>query len=104
MTDKFAVVTGASIGLGYQFAPWPEDGCRFPICADEEGIHAAADKLSSLGADVEDLVIDRSTRPGGGPLWSALGKHDVDLFCVSAERLLGRAFAKQDWIDVTGSG
>lgn len=101
MTDKLAVVTGASTGLGYQFARLAaQAGHDLVICADEEEIHAAADKLRALGAEVEAFVADLSGREGVNALWQRLEGRQVDVFCANAGRALGHAFADQDWSDV----
>ena len=101
MAGKLAVVTGASTGLGYQLARLAaQDGHDLVICADEDEIHAAADKLRSLGAEVEAFVTDLSGREGVEALWKRLEGRDVDLFCANAGRALGHAFADQEWADV----
>lgn len=101
MAEKLAVVTGASTGLGYQMARIAaQDGHDLVICADEEKIHEAADKLRSLGATVEAMVVDLSGRAGVEAFWEAIEGRDVDLFCANAGRALGHAFADQDWADV----
>ena len=101
MSEKLAVVTGASTGLGYQFARLAhEDGHALIICADEDEIHVAADKLRALGAKVEAMVVDLSGRDGVERFWSAIEGRDVDLLFANAGRALGHAFAEQDWSDV----
>jgi uncharacterized protein len=101
MAEKLAVVTGASTGLGYQLARLAvQDGHDLIICADEEEIHVAADKLRSLGAEVDAMVVDLSGREGVDTFWKALEGRHVDLFCANAGRALGHAFADQDWSDV----
>jgi short-subunit dehydrogenase len=99
MADRpLAVVTGASTGLGYQFARLAaQDGHDLVICADEEEIHAAADKLRRLGAEVEAQVVDLSARSGVDAFWQAVEPREVDLFFANAGRALGRAFDEQDW-------
>lgn len=101
MPDKLAVITGASTGLGYQFARLAhEDGHDLILCADEDEIHVAADKLRSLGAHVEEMVVDLSTREGVNRFWSLIENRHIDFFCANAGRALGHAFAEQDWADV----
>ncbi len=101
MADKLAVVTGASTGIGYQLARIAaQDGHDLIICADEEEIHAAADKLRALGADVEAMVVDLSGRDGVQAFWDRIADREIDLFCANAGRALGHAFADQDWADV----
>jgi 3-oxoacyl-[acyl-carrier protein] reductase len=69
LTDKVAIVTGASRGLGLASArALVEDGCRVAICArGAEALHAAADSLAeAAGRDdaVLAVVADVSTPPG----------------------------------------
>ncbi len=101
MTDKLAVVTGASSGLGYQLARLAaQDGFDLIIAADEESIHDAAEKLRSLGAKVEAAVIDLSNRSGVTEFWNQLEGREIDFFAANAGRALGHAFHDQDWADV----
>lgn len=101
MTDKLAVITGASSGFGYQLARLAaQDGHDLIIVADEEEIHEAADKLARLGAKVEALVLDLSTRSGVAEFWNHIEGREIDFFAANAGRALGRAFHDQDWADV----
>ncbi len=101
MTAKLAVVTGASTGLGYQFARLAaEDGYDLVICADEAEIEVAADKLRRLGATVDAMQVDLSTRHGVDAFWQRIQGRDIDLFFANAGRALGRAFPDQDWADI----
>ena len=101
MADKLAVVTGASTGLGYQLARYAvEDGYELIVCADEEEIHVAADKLRRLGGTVEAMVVDLSTRSGVDSFWQAIAGREIDLFFANAGRALGQAFHEQDWSDI----
>lgn len=98
MADRLAVVTGASSGLGYQFARLAaQDGHDLIICADEEKIHDAAAKLRSLGAKVEAHVVDLSTTEGLDAFWTAVRDRDIDLLFANAGRALGHAFHEQEW-------
>ena len=102
MTDTgLAVVTGASSGLGYQFARFAvEDGYPLLICADEPEIEVAAEKLRRLGGTVQTVRSDLATREGVDALWQAIGEQPVDLFFANAGRALGQAFHEQDWPDI----
>jgi len=96
-----AVITGASSGLGYQFARLAaEDGHALVICADEEEIHEAADKLGRLGAKVEAMVADLATEEGFDALWSRIADRDIDLLFANAGRALGHGFLDQDGADI----
>ena len=98
MSRGLAVVTGASSGLGYQFARLAaQDGYDLVICADEDEVHAAAEKLHRLGAEVEASVVDLATRAGVEAFWKQIQGRQIDLFFANAGRALGHAFHEQDW-------
>ena len=92
-----AVVTGASSGLGYQFARLAaEDGHALLVCADEEAIHESAEKLRRLGAKVEAMVADLATEEGFDTFWATVAAYDIDFLFANAGRALGHAFLDQD--------
>ncbi|MDB5664349.1 SDR family oxidoreductase [Cypionkella sp.] len=99
MSDaKFAVVTGASSGIGYELARFAvEDGYELLICADEPEIDEAADKLRRLGGTIQTVQVDLATREGVDTLWRAIGDKPVDVFFANAGRALGTAFHEQEW-------
>ncbi|MCQ0970468.1 SDR family NAD(P)-dependent oxidoreductase [Paracoccus sp. TK19116] len=101
MHERFAVITGASSGIGYELARRAaEDGHALLICADEPEIEDAADKLRRLGASVETMNIDLSARKGFEEMWSRIADRDIDLFFANAGRALGDAFHEQDWAEI----
>lgn len=101
MAETLAVVTGASTGVGYELARRAaEDGHALFVCADEPRIEEAADRLRRLGAEVETMQVDLSSRAGVDALWDRLKDRRIDLFFANAGRALGRAFPDQRWEDV----
>ena len=53
MSKPFAIVTGASPGIGLELAAiCAAEGFDLLVAADRPEIHAAADRLRGLGADV----------------------------------------------------
>ncbi|RFC65947.1 SDR family NAD(P)-dependent oxidoreductase [Fulvimarina endophytica] len=98
MTERsLAVVTGASTGIGYELAKLcAEDGFDLILCADEDDIREAAEKVGRLGTKVEPVVTDLSTRQGIETLLSVIGERDVDVLLANAGRTLGGAFLDQD--------
>ncbi|OBK80120.1 SDR family oxidoreductase [Mycobacterium sp. 1274761.0] len=58
-TVGLALVTGASSGIGFELAKlFAEDGYDVVVAADEDAIHAAADKLAGSGATVIPVQVD----------------------------------------------
>lgn len=97
----FAVVTGASSGIGLELARCAvEDGCDVLIAADEASIERAAEELRGSGTKVEFVVADLGTSDGVATLWQAVGDRKIDYMMANAGRGLGHAFLEQDWNEI----
>ncbi len=97
MAEKFAIITGASTGIGFELANLAaKNGYDLLIVADETLIVAAADDLRSRGASVEALEADLATIEGVDQLLAAAKGRTIDLLCANAGRGLGHAFLDQD--------
>jgi short-subunit dehydrogenase len=96
---RFAIVTGASSGIGYELARCcVEDGFDVLIAADEPEIRQAADRLRAIGqAGVEALEVDLATLEGVDELYAATNGRAVDALLANAGRGLGGAFLFQDF-------
>jgi short-subunit dehydrogenase len=97
---QFAVVTGASTGIGLELAKCcARDGFDLLIAADEPQIEAAATDIRALGATVETVQADLSTVEGVDHLYEASKRigRPIDALLANAGRGLGRAFLDQDF-------
>jgi len=98
---QFAVVTGASTGIGYELARCcAAAGYDLVIAADESQIRTAADALEAMGVEVTAVEADLSTIEGVDELYSALEGRRVDALLANAGRGLGKAFLDQNFADI----
>jgi len=100
MADKFALITGASTGIGFELASIAaENGYDLLVVADEPLIDAAAQDFRRHGVSVTSVEADLSTVEGVDQLLAAAGGRRVDLLCANAGRGLGHGFLEQDVAD-----
>ena len=101
MADKFAIVTGASTGIGFELAHLAaKNGYDLLIVADEPLIEAAGDDIRRHGVSVQSVEADLSTIDGVDRLLAAAQERRIDLLCANAGRGLGHGFLDQpvaDW-------
>jgi uncharacterized protein len=101
MADKFAIVTGASTGIGFELAHLAaKNGYDLLIVADEPLINAAGSDLQRHGVNIQSIEADLSTIDGVDRLLDAAQGRRVDLLCANAGRGLGHGFLDQpvaDW-------
>lgn len=94
---QFAVVTGASTGIGLELArSCAKAGFDLLVAADEPEIEAAAASLRAVGTRVEALRCDLATLEGVDRLYAATQGRAVDALLANAGRGLGHAFLDQD--------
>lgn len=96
MANKFAIITGASSGIGQELAKLAaKDGYDLLLVADTPFVDPAAG-LGSLDVSVETLETDLATLQGVDRLLAQAGGRQVDLLCANAGHGLGHAFLDQD--------
>ena len=101
MNEKYAIVTGASSGIGRELAIIAaRDGFDLLLAADTAGLAEAADICRSAGATVETLEVDLATQDGVDQLYAATQGRAVDALFANAGHGLGRAFLDQDFDEV----
>jgi uncharacterized protein len=95
----FAVVTGASSGIGLELAKvFAEHGYDLLVTAEDPGIAAAADAVRALGAQVDVVQADLATYDGVEQLYARIraAGRPVDAIALNAGVGVGGAFAETD--------
>ena len=96
MTNKFAVITGASTGIGAELAKLAKaQGYDLLLVADTPFVDP-----SIVAPDTQTLNVDLATIEGVDQLIEAAGGRRIDLLCANAGHGLGGAFldqSVQDW-------
>jgi short-subunit dehydrogenase len=97
---KFAVVTGASTGIGLELArECAKHDFDLLIAANELEINNAADELRREGGRVETVQAELATIEGVDQLYEKINGRRVDALLANAGRGLGKAFLDQDFKD-----
>lgn len=95
-TRPFAVVTGASSGIGLELArQFADNGFDLLIAAEDGELAAAATELRAHGASVDALQVDLATDEGVDELYARIdtGGRPVDAIALNAGIGAGGAFA-----------
>jgi len=96
--NPFAVVTGASSGIGYELAKqFAQNGFDLLVVAEDEGITEAARSLEELGIRAAPLRVDLATYDGVETLYTAITatERPVDAIAINAGVGVGGDFARQ---------
>jgi len=102
MAERFAIVTGASSGIGYELALiCAREGFDLLVAADRPEIDAAAEAFRREGNVAVDAVqVDLSTRDGVEQLLAHTHGRAADCLLANAGHGLSRAFFDQDFEQV----
>jgi len=101
-TTQFAVVTGASSGIGYELArQFAEHDFDLLIAAEDDGITEAARKLSEFGPKVEAMQVDLAEYDGVEQLYGKIKTtgRPVDAIAINAGVGVSGDFARQTDLD-----
>lgn len=100
-TRPFAIVTGASAGIGYELAKLcAQNGFDLLVAADEAKIQQAAIDFSAFGVEAQAVEADLATREGVDKLYAATQGRPVDALLANAGHGLGHSFLDQNFDDI----
>jgi short-subunit dehydrogenase len=101
MADRFAIVTGASSGIGYELSNvCARQGFDLLVAADTPDINAAAESFRAHGVSVQALFVDLATLSGVDQLYAAAQGRQVDALLANAGHGLAKGFLDQSFDDV----
>lgn len=86
---RFAIITGASTGIGRELA-------RLAAADGYDLLLAADTPFTDVSGNAETLEVDLSTFEGVDQLLDAVGGRQIDLLCANAGHGLGHAFLDQE--------
>jgi uncharacterized protein len=96
----FAVVTGASSGIGFELARCCAEAGHDLLIAADEPLDEAVATLAAMGVTVEGVEVDLATDEGIEELTEAIGGRPVDALLANAGHGLGHAFLDQNFEDI----
>src|ERR1700722_3188115 len=99
MQKSFAVITGASSGIGYELAAqFARNNFDILIVAENDEIEGAAVRLSEFGNDVMPVKLDLAAYEGVKTLYRKIASlnRQLDAVAINAGIGVSGAFAKTD--------
>lgn len=97
MSNKLAVVTGASTGIGLELARLAaQEGYDLIVVADEPQINGVAEEFTKYDVKVESVEADLSGIDGVDQLLAAAAGRPIDILIANAGVGTGGAFLEQD--------
>src|SRR3954468_10499158 len=98
MSKPFAIVTGASSGIGLELAAiCAQEGFDLLVAADRLEIQGAPHPFPSVGAHRTVVKTALATTEGVDQLWAAAAGRPVDALLANAGHGLGHGFLDQDF-------
>jgi short-subunit dehydrogenase len=98
----FAVITGASSGIGYYLARvFAENGYDLFVTADSDKINTVLRDFETFDVELDSLQVDLSTYEGVEELWSALDDtgREINAIAINAGIGVGGDFARETDLD-----
>jgi short-subunit dehydrogenase len=96
----FAIVTGASSGIGYELAREAAQRGYDLLIAADRSLDEQTRTFRSLGAEVDALEVDLATREGVEALYERAKDRHVDALLANAGHGLGKGFLDQEFAEV----